>query len=207
MRNIYFGSNRNNLFLKVNIAALTMLFLLAFVPKKEVPILNREEARKAFMYLNAIRNNPAAYSKELKFLKSTKITTSSLIWNDTLAAVAEAKAWNMAQLNYFSHTDKKGYGINYALFKAGYPVDPLWLKPKKANYFESIAAGNHTGEQFILLLLEDKGVPSLGHRKHLLGSDEWNSTLTEIGIGYAKAPAGADYAYYCSIVIAKRGSK
>lgn len=202
----YFGLNQSKILFKVNLAALTLLLLFAFVPKKEVPVLNREEARKAFMYLNSIRNNAAAYSKDLKFLKSSKVTATSLIWNDTLAAVAEAKAWDMAQLNYFSHTDKKGYGINYALFKAGYPIDPLWLKPKKANYFESIAAGNHTGEQFIVLLLEDKGVPSLGHRKHLLGSDEWNSTLTEIGIGYVKAPEGVDYPYYCSIVIAKRGT-
>jgi uncharacterized protein YkwD len=206
MRKIVFILKPSEIALKVYLVSMMLVFLFAFVPKKEAPVLNREEARKAFMYLNAIRNNAGAYSKDLKFLKSTKITPSSLIWNDTLAAVAEAKAWDMAQLNYFSHTDKKGYGINYALFKAGYPVDPLWLKPKKANYFESIAAGNHTGEQFIVLLLEDKGVPSLGHRKHLLGSDEWNSTLTEIGIGYVKAPAGADYAYYCSIVIAKRGN-
>jgi len=74
---------------------------------------------------------------------------------------------------------------------------------KQNNFFESIAAGVDNGEEAIRLLIIDKGFPSQGHRKHLLGMGEWNASLTDIGIGFARRNSGSSYTTYVSIIIAK----
>jgi uncharacterized protein YkwD len=178
-----------------------LMFCSSF-QNKSISIV-KTEAQLAFEYLNQIRNNPAAYVKEFPFLKSTKIEQTSLRWNDTLAQVAEAKALEMAQKNYFSHTNKAGKGINILIHEAGYTLPADWIKPKSNNYFESIAAGKENGIESIKILLIDKGVPSLGHRKHLLGIGEFNKDLVDIGIGFVKGNAQTDYQSYCCIIIAK----
>jgi uncharacterized protein YkwD len=136
-------------------------------------------------------------------LKQAKISKQQLRWNDTLAKVAETKALDMADKNYFAHVDKKGFGINYRINEAGYEIEPAWIKPKSENFFESICAGMESGKNAIDILLIDKGIPSLGHRKHLLGLDDWNASLYDIGIGYVNIPEGSKYISYMSLIIAK----
>ena len=136
-------------------------------------------------------------------MKQAKISKLALRWNDTLAKVAETKALDMADKNYFAHVDKKGYGINYRINEAGYKVEPAWLNPKSENFFESICAGMESGKNGIDILLIDEGIPSLGHRKHLLGLDKWNASLYDIGIGYVNIPDGSKYISYMSLIIAK----
>lgn len=176
--------------------------LLSFKTDSRV-YLDKSEARKAFEFLNDIRTNPAAYARELRLNKNVKTATAKLVWNKELAKAAEAKAYDMASRNYFGHIDPRGYGMNYYISKNGYVLDPAWTSNKRANFFESIAAGVDTGEEAIRLLIIDKGQPSLGHRKHLLGMGSFNASLTDIGIGFARRNEGSNYTTYISIIIAK----
>ncbi|RYD97397.1 MAG: CAP domain-containing protein [Sphingobacteriales bacterium] len=167
-------------------------------------MLNKAEAQRAFQYLNEIRTNPAKFRHKFSFLAQHKIRKTELVWNERLAKVAETKASDMANRNYFSHVDPEGYGINYYIHKGGYKLSKDWLRNKSSNNFESLAYGLQEGETTINTLLTDKGVPGLGHRKHLLGIGDWNSSLTDIGIGFARIDRNAGYpeTYVC-IIIAK----
>jgi hypothetical protein len=191
------------------ISILVVVFITAgvFQPASAQKIntgkVDKKEAEEAFQYLQDIRLHPETYSSLHKFLKQAKISKQQLRWNDTLAKVAETKALDMADKNYFAHVDKKGFGINYRINEAGYEIEPAWIKPKSENFFESICAGMESGKNGIDILLIDEGIPSLGHRKHLLGLDKWNASLYDIGIGYVNIPEGSKYISYMSLIIAK----
>ena len=133
----------------------------------------------------------------------SKVNTKTLVWNEALAKVAEAKAMDMAKRGYFDHISPEGYSINYYINKAGYKLDPKFLNQRTNNYFESIQAGAESGEAAMNDLILDAGVPELGHRKHLLGMDDWNSSLVDIGIGFVRTGQGAKYRTFTSVIIAK----
>ncbi len=131
------------------------------------------------------------------------MTKTPLRWNANLAKAAEARAMDMAQRNYFDHTDPDGYGPNYHILRAGYSLNPGWLKRKNANNFESIGANHPSAIDGMKAMIIGKNSPGLGHRKHLLGMDEWNGSLQDIGIGYVRVPSGSTYQSYLCIIIAK----
>lgn len=185
------------------IAISCTLFLLASFQYKKDIIIDKSEAQKAYVLLNEIRNNPIIYHKELRFPKNTKPSSVKLKWNDKLAKVAEAKVLDMATRNYFGHVDPDGYGINHFINKSGYPLNSTWLKEKKNNYFESLTVNSNGGEEAVKNLIIDATTPSLGHRKHLLGLDDWNASLTDIGIGFARRQTGSKFKTYTCIIIAK----
>jgi uncharacterized protein YkwD len=165
--------------------------------------VDKTEAQKAFELLNKVRSNPKAYNKEWSVNLSSAKEKPALKWNDTLAKVAEAKALDMAQHNYFNHVDEKGYGMNYYINKAGYKLNKDWLKNKSDNFFESISAGENSGEESIKDLIIDKNTPGLGHRNHLLGMNSFYANLTDIGIGFVRCSNGCTYQTYISVVIAR----
>ncbi len=185
-----------------------LLLLLALVSSSFQSVkkarLDKAEAQHAFHYLNQIRTNPAKFQQKFPFLSKHKITKKAVIWNEQLAKVAETKALDMANRKYFAHVDPEGYGMNYHIHNGGYKLHKDWLKTKRSNNFESLAYGLKDGESTINTLLIDKGIPGLGHRKHLLGIGDWNSSLTDIGIGFARIERDAGYqeTYVC-IIIAK----
>lgn len=181
----------------------TLLLFLGSFQKDTEAIIDKSEAQKAFILLNEIRANPANYYKELKFSKNIKIQKRQLKWNDTLAKIAEAKALDMANRNYFDHVDPEGFGMNHHINKGGYKLNPDWIKLKNKNSFESIMAEAKNGTDAIKTLIIDSGIPSLGHRKHLLGMEEWYGSLVDIGIGFARKETGSTYTTYVSIIIAK----
>jgi len=182
------------------IIAISIFFSLAFSGTE--PVLDKEEAKQAYIYLNQIRAAPQRFTKEYPFLTDHK-RMSSLTWNDTLARVAERKALDMATRNYFAHVDPEGFGINYYINKEGYKLDTNWLRNPRANFFESCNEGGLSGREAISMLLIDNGVPTLGHRKHLLGIDSWSATLYDVGIGFARAGEGNLYKAYTCVLIAK----
>lgn len=186
-----------------NILVLTLLFLgtTSSTLIKDIQ-LDKPEALKAFQLLNDIRTHPENYQSEFSFLKNF-IAKGKLTWNDTLARVAETKALDMANRNYFEHVNPSGYGMNYDINQSGYKLPQDWVKDKSLNYFESIAVNAADGERVIRLFIIDEGVPSLGHRKHLLGLDDWNASLTDIGIGFVRCHKGCTYQTYVSLIIAK----
>lgn len=165
--------------------------------------INREEAKKAFEHLNSIRKNPAAHSKRLKVNLDNVKPRPELKWNDTLSKVAEVKAMDMAKRKYFGHVDPDGNGINIKIHKAGYKLPEGWIKDKKSNFFESLAAGVQGGPAMIDFLIVDTGTPTLGHRKHLLAIDDFYANCYDIGIGYVENAVKSPYSTYICVIIAK----
>ena len=76
-----------------------MFYATSFQRNDEVTI-DKKEAQDAFALLTEIRNNPDKYYEELNFEKGLKVSKIKLKWNDTLAKIAEAKAYDMAKRNY-----------------------------------------------------------------------------------------------------------
>ena len=161
--------------------------------------------KEALDLLNAIRANPSAYSKVVGVSLTGIPSLPALHWNDTLAKVAQAKALDLARNNYFNHVDKKGFGLNYYVHKAGYKLPESWLKDKKSNYCESLAAGSATPKDGIIQLLNDGGIKEhvkAGHRVHLLGIGEFHKENVDIGIGWVTLP-GTTYETYMVVVITR----
>ena len=184
---------------------LTLLFIfltIFFAFNLPDPVVEKEEAQKAFQYLNQLRTQPEKFEARFPFLAGL-IPRKALKWNDTLAKVAEARALDLAKRNYFGHVDPEGFGVNYHINLAGYKLPAEWTAEKNANYFESLSAGSISGVDAIANLLVDARTPSLGHRKHLLGLTSWDSSLVDIGIGYVNAPS-SPYSSYACVIIAKR---
>jgi len=179
-----------------------IILFTSFQNKTEVTI-DKKEAQDAFVLVCDIRNNPDKYYEELNFEKGLHTSRIKLKWNDTLAKVAENKAYDMATRNYMGHIDPDGFGMNHFINKSGFKLNPKWTIEKNANYFESLTANTYSGIESIKVLVTDKNTASLGHRKHLLGLDSWNSTLTDIGIGFSRRESGSTYKTYTCVIIAK----
>lgn len=170
----------------------------------EAKSLNETNRKDAFDYLNAVRENPTAYNDELGIDLSAVEKRNNLIWSPELAKAAYNKAKDMAERNYFAHVDPDGYGMNYKINEAGFTLADYLMKSKTSNNFESIAAGTNrnTGKIMIQQLIIDKGVPSLGHRKHLLGMTDFWASAEYCGIGFYKKPSST-YTHYICVLIAK----
>ena len=162
------------------------------------------EIENAFNYLNAIRKNPARYSQEMGVNLNGIKAMPELRWNHTLAKVAQEKAQDMVDRDYFAHVDPDGCGINIKINAAGYTLRNDWYDDASKNYFESLGVGSNisTGKSIIHLLINDGGADNddAGHRRHLLGIDDFWSNCYDIGIGMAK---GGQYGYYWCVIIAK----
>jgi uncharacterized protein YkwD len=171
--------------------------------EKENASLDREEARKAFEYLNKVRKEPAKFAKEIGVDLADVKARPALTWNDILAKVAEEKALDMANRDYFSHVTPEGLGINIQIHEAGYKLPKDWVKTKDQNFFESISAGTNTGVEAIRNLIVDKDQPDAPHRKQLLGITDFYENCTDIGVGFARHPK-SQYRTYMSIIIARK---
>lgn len=181
-------------------------------PSHETPVsLDRSAAQAAFEYLNEFRSDPAGYGSEIGLSLGGLNPRPELHWNEALAKAAEAKAMDMAENNYFSHRDSKGRGMNIMIHKAGYKLPREFRQDKSDNYFESICANAEDGIDFINILIIDEGVPSLGHRNHLLGIDRGyphNALCTDIGIGFVRTVnEGNEFETYACVLIAFRGQE
>ena len=178
-----------------------LLILFALLPS--VLIAQPQALKEAVDYLNAMRANPSVFSKEVGLSLNGISPRQNLRWNATLAQVAQAKAEDMARNNYFGHVDKKGYGMNYYINKAGYRLPDSWLKEKKNNFCESIAAGPDTPKDGIIQLINDGGVKEhtkAGHRVDLLGIGDFYKDNVDIGIGWANSP-NSTYKTYMVVII------
>jgi uncharacterized protein YkwD len=192
------------------LVALLIGFALALVgqswsagDEEEKATLDRDEAKKAFEYLNRVRKVPAKYSNEIGVDLSEVKSRPALTWNEMLAKVAEQKALDMAQRDYFGHVTPEGLGINIQIHEAGYKLPKEWIKDKDQNFFESISAGTQAGVEAIKNLIVDKGLPAAPHRQHLLGITDFYEKCTDIGIGFARNPK-SKYRTYMSIIIARK---
>lgn len=174
------------------------------VESSEAVKINEINGKDAFDYLNAVRNEPSAYSDELGVDLSDVEKRAELIWSEELATAAYNKVKDMAENDYFSHVDSDGYGMNYRINEAGFYLADYLLESKTVNTFESIAAGTklNTGKIMIQRLIIDKDIPGVGHRKHLLGMTDFWAEAEYCGIGFYKQP-GSRYTHYICVLVAR----
>ncbi|MBX3101084.1 MAG: CAP domain-containing protein [Bacteroidetes bacterium] len=166
--------------------------------------LDNMAAFDALAYLNEIREHPHSYVNELGVeLQGVPVYLSRLRVNPVLMQVAEQKALDMAQRDYFAHVDPDGVGINLRMHEAGYALPEPWRDEPHENNFESLAAGLPDGRQTIRALIVDDGVPGLQHRKHLLGLTRFYAGCTDVGIAFVRA-RGTVFRTYCCIIIARQ---
>jgi uncharacterized protein YkwD len=183
-----------------------VLALLAAGPAaddKGKATLDRDEARKLGERLNEVRKDPAKYGKEIGVDLGGVKPRGELKWDATLTKVAEAKALDMANRDYFDHVTPEGRGINVLIHEAGYELPADWVKDKKQNFFESICAGTGTAAATLRVLITDKGLEGAPHRKHLLGTTDFYAECTDIGAAIARRP-GSTHRFYVSIIIARK---
>ncbi len=178
------------------------LFFTQFALAQRV-VVDHHQAKEAYELLNKIRTNPEKYKKELKLFNLQKIKRTKLNWNNQLAEVAVYRAKDMAKRSYFDHVSPEGYGPNYFIQEAGYQLNPEWLKKRSSNNFESIAANRASATDAIKALIIGKEAPGYHHRTHLLGMDQWNASLYDIGIGYVECKGAKPYESYLVVIIAK----
>ncbi|MCQ2250145.1 MAG: CAP domain-containing protein [Bacteroidales bacterium] len=166
----------------------------------------QNEAKKAFDFINNVRQHPSLYTSQTGVDLSGVKSKPALAWNNQLAQAAQKKAQDMATRNYFGNVDPDGYGMNYHINKAGYTLESGYLSKKDANYFESITATFQDGAEAVKYLIKDGGASNqhAGHRRLLLGIDDFYSDCTDIGIGVYYNP-NSTYKYYWCILVAKHG--
>jgi uncharacterized protein YkwD len=165
------------------------------------PSLDRNEAKKAFAYINKVRADPPAFSKDIGADLGEVKPRPALKWDDVLAKVAEEKALDMARRKYFGHVTPDGRAINILMHEAGYKLPPRLIAKKEENSFENIGAGGPVkGEALTRQLILDKGVADLIHRRNILGMDEWAVGHKDIGIGFVNDPSGTYKNLICIII-------
>jgi uncharacterized protein YkwD len=121
--------------------------------------------------------------------------------NVTLAKVARERAKDMADRDYFGHTNPDGYGPNYLVQSAGYELPSYYGQSISANNVESIAAGHATADA-----VWSAWMASEKHREHLLAENDFYREQIDYGIGFAQRE-GAAYQYYWVVITAKSGDE
>ena len=119
--------------------------------------------------------------EEMDFFEAIKYNDNQnrmkFIVNATLNDVAHDYACQMANENFFSHTDPRGIASNQRVINSGHTLPSHY--EVKGNNVESIAAGYSTVASVVQGLFE-----SPEHLKHLSGSNDFFLKQTQIGVGY-----------------------
>lgn len=170
-------------------------------------LLTIKPEEQLFIYmLNRARHDPVAYQQEQGLTVDLSYVTPQppLAVNTDLLDSSRFHSDEMANNDYFGHQSQvTGDWPNKMARDQGYPLPVSF--PDNNNYIESIAAGNVYSTAAIPLnaLIVDAGVPSLGHRNHLLGIGEFYAANREIGVGHSLNLA-AYYDNYWAVHITRR---
>ncbi|KPL81995.1 hypothetical protein SE15_12730 [Thermanaerothrix daxensis] len=126
-----------------------------------------------------------------------------------LQRVARERAQDMGLRNYCSHINPDGYGPNYLVRQAGYPLPTWYGQEAGANNIESIAcyaSSTLSDWQSVSVTIWQNWMASEEHRVHLLGLNNFYAEQTDYGIGYANLPGeGWAYRSYWVVITARRG--
>jgi Divergent InlB B-repeat domain/Cysteine-rich secretory protein family/Bacterial Ig domain len=114
----------------------------------------------------------------------------------TLSAVARAKAADMANREYFAHTDPDGNGANTLVRRAGYSLPSHYSTAASGNNIESLAAGYSSVSS-----VWTGWMASADHKRHILGETDFFAEQTSLGVGYYEK-SGSPYRYYWVILTA-----
>jgi len=203
-----FSLDIHSLFRPVFVALMLLALPLADVAQAAVP--TAEEM--LFLYeVNRARSDPPAWALEYgldqidggdgqKTTLQGVAVQPPLALNTLLVDSSRFKAQEMAANNYFDHQSAvTGIWPNKLERDFSYPLATSipasgggnWIFPDTSNGVESIAAGYGPGANdfsqainALIALIVDSGIPSLGHRVHILGIGEPNSLFVEAAAGY-----------------------
>ncbi|HEV7405802.1 MAG TPA: CAP domain-containing protein [Chthoniobacteraceae bacterium] len=117
-----------------------------------------------------------------------------MVLDDTLVAVARARALDLGRRNYFDHVNPDGHGPNYMVRAAGYPLPAWWGTNPEDNFIESIAGGRSTASA-----TWTDWMNSPPHRDHILANTSFDAGNTSYGVGYAVVP-GSKFTYYWVVI-------
>jgi uncharacterized protein YkwD len=118
--------------------------------------------------------------------------------NPILAQVARARAEDMARRAYFDHVNPDGFGPNYLVRLAGFPLLSWYDQRPEANNIESIAAGYETAAQAFAGWIE-----SPQHRLHVLGQEAFYAGQEMYGVGHFYLE-GSPYGSYWVVLSAPK---
>jgi len=119
-----------------------------------------------------------------------------MVLDPIIQKVAEARAQDMGQRNYFSHVNPDGFAANYLLQQAGYQLPAWWGSSPTANYVESIAAGSSDPST-----IWNAWMASPPHKQDLLGQVSFFASETHYGVGYY-FDATSTYQFYWVVITA-----
>lgn len=181
-----------------SVAALALLVGAGAAPAVESLA---SEARSGLEILNQVRQDPAAFSAEMRIDLAAVEIRSQLIWDSRLSASAQQKAEDMARRNYVGHFSPEGVGPGELARRHGYYLPLSWPDTSEYNYIESISAGSaRTAREHIRSLIFDRGAahssPQANHRKHLLGMSKFWAGHVHVGMGFAYNPAAKHKGYF-----------
>jgi len=142
--------------------------------------------------LNAARANPTAYGQAVGVDLTYIAPAPPLAFDARLQAVAEWRTADMDGRNWFGHND----------IATGEPMAVTRAKslgfPMGEGIGESIAAGDRPMSDQLRNLVIDAGIPSLGHRHHLLGYG-WTNTHRQCGVSAYPRVTGYYSGYFCCV--------
>ena len=137
--------------------------------------------------LNDMRADPAAYGQSIGLDLSYVEPTQPLAMNTQLNLAADWHSRDMNDNRFFGHVSSNGLRLGSRISGAGF----AWT-----SYGESIAAGYATADSVLRALIIDKGIPSLGHRRHLLAIDDVYKNLNQVGVGIVEGGDGPYVNYF-----------
>jgi len=123
---------------------------------------------------------------------------SEMQLNGTLASVARARAEDMANSGYFSHTNLDGNGPNFLVRDAGYILPDSYGMELDSNNIESIAAGYENAGDTL-----EAWINSPGHRTHVFGEIPFHREQVDFGVGFAANPE-SPYGFYWVFISARQ---
>ncbi len=104
---------------------------------------------------------------------------SALFCNTILTRVARERAQDMAERDYFGHTNPDGYGPNYLVEQAGYVLPDFYDQSPAGNNIESLAGGFGNAND-----VWQAWLGSASHRVHVLGEHPFFAEQIDYGVGY-----------------------
>lgn len=108
-----------------------------------------------------------------------------------LSQVAREHAEDMANRNFFSHTNPDGDGPNTRARNAGYSLPSFYSTAQTGNNIESIAAGGQTPQDTL-----QQWINSPSHKLHVFAEVRFFETQTNIGVGVAEDPNTPNFYYW-----------
>jgi hypothetical protein len=179
-------------------SAATLLTIIAPVSR-----VSADSRVTVFIPIAVNRSNECALTANERQIEQQMVTApdqrrATLMCNAILTQVARERARDMATRNYFGHTNPDGYGPNYLVREAGYPLPDYYSSAPDGNNIESIAAGHPSGME-----AWSSWMKSPPHKEHLLGETEFYAEQIDYGIGHVYVGHGNTYKHYWVVLTAK----